>query len=166
MLSVAVLEPGKVEIVDLPRPSPGPYEALVRNEIAFICNATDRKLLQGIFPGVGPDQYPLLLGHESVGIVEEVGGRVRSFRPGDRLVGGLLLDADRPALPRRLGRGQRVRAGHRPRGHGRGRGGRRGARLERVLQDHAHRARRTSPSRRPACCAPGGRCTPGSATST
>jgi threonine dehydrogenase-like Zn-dependent dehydrogenase len=91
MLSVAVGEPGKLEIVDIPKPRPGPYEAVIRSQIAYICNATDRKLLGGIFPGMGADKYPLLLGHENVGVVEEVGSKVRSFRPGDRVVGGLLL---------------------------------------------------------------------------
>jgi threonine dehydrogenase-like Zn-dependent dehydrogenase len=91
MLSVAVLQPGRLEIVDIPKPSAGPYEAVIRSQIAFICNATDRKLLGGVFPGMGPDKYPLLLGHENVGVVEAVGSKVRSFRPGDRVVGGLLL---------------------------------------------------------------------------
>jgi threonine dehydrogenase-like Zn-dependent dehydrogenase len=91
MLSVAIREPGKLEIVDIPKPSAGPYEAVVRSQIAFICNATDRKLLKGIFPGMGADKYPLLLGHENVGVVEAVGPKVRSFKPGDRVVGGLLL---------------------------------------------------------------------------
>ena len=91
MIAVAVVEPGRVEVVDIPRPSPGPYEALVRNLAAFICNATDRKLVAGHFPGIGPDKYPLLLGHESVGVVEAVGKSVKSFKPGDRVIGGLLL---------------------------------------------------------------------------
>ena len=91
MLSVAVTLPGKIEIVDIPKPFPGPYEAIVRNQLAYICNATDRKVVSGHFPGLGPDKFPLLLGHESVGIVESVGERVKSFRPGDRVIGGLLL---------------------------------------------------------------------------
>lgn len=91
MIAVAVLEPGRVEIVDIPRPSPGPYDALVRNQAAFICNATDRKLVAGHFPGIGLDKYPMLLGHENVGTVEEVGSKVRSFKPGDRVIGSLLF---------------------------------------------------------------------------
>lgn len=90
MRSVAVLEPGKTGIVEVPKPSAGPYEALVKTEIAFICNATDRKLVAGHFPGIGAERYPLLLGHESVGIVEAVGSRVRSFKVGDRVIGALL----------------------------------------------------------------------------
>jgi threonine dehydrogenase-like Zn-dependent dehydrogenase len=96
MRSIAVLEPGKTGIVEVPKPSPGPYEALVKTEIAFICNATDRKLVAGHFPGIGADRYPLLLGHESVGVVEAVGPKVRSFAVGDRVIGGLLLKTGAP----------------------------------------------------------------------
>jgi len=91
MISVAVPAPGRLAIVEIPKPKPGPYEAVVRTVLALVCNATDRKLLQGHFPGIGRERYPLLLGHESVGIVESVGSKVRSFAPGDRVIGGLLL---------------------------------------------------------------------------
>lgn len=97
MIAVAVTAPGRVEIVDIPRPGPGPYEALVRNQAAFLCNATDRKLVEGHFPGIGADRYPLLLGHESVGVVVEVGAKVTSFRPGERVIGALLLRPTDPA---------------------------------------------------------------------
>jgi threonine dehydrogenase-like Zn-dependent dehydrogenase len=89
MFSVAVVEPGKVRLVDIPMPVPGPYEARIRTEAACLCNATDRKLVEGHFPGV--EDYPLLLGHETIGIIDAVGEKVRSFRVGDRVVGGLLL---------------------------------------------------------------------------
>jgi threonine dehydrogenase-like Zn-dependent dehydrogenase len=95
MYSVAVLEPNRVALVSLPDPAPGPYEARVRTELACLCNATDRKLVQGHFPSI--DRYPLLLGHETVGIVDAIGDKVRSFRVGDRLVGGLLLRPTDPA---------------------------------------------------------------------
>ncbi len=95
MLSVAVPEPGRIEPVEIPEPKPGPYEALLRTEAVCLCNSTDRKLVQGHFPGV--DKYPLLLGHETVGVVEEVGDRVRTFKAGDRVVGGLLLRSTDPA---------------------------------------------------------------------
>jgi threonine dehydrogenase-like Zn-dependent dehydrogenase len=90
MFSVAVTQPGQLAIVHLPDPVPGPYEAGVRVEAACLCNATDRKLIEGHFPGV--EQYPLLLGHENVGVVECVGEKVRNFRVGDRVIGGLLLN--------------------------------------------------------------------------
>jgi threonine dehydrogenase-like Zn-dependent dehydrogenase len=96
MRSVAVMQPGRVEIVEVPDPVPGPYEAVLRSELAYICNATDRKLVEGHFPGIGPERYPLLLGHENVGVVTAVGARVTSYRLGDRVIGGLLLRTTEP----------------------------------------------------------------------
>jgi threonine dehydrogenase-like Zn-dependent dehydrogenase len=90
-----VVKPGQVELVDIPEPQPGPYEARIRTEAVYLCNATDRKLIDGHFPGV--ETYPLLLGHETVGMVDQVGARVRSFKPGDRVIGGLLLSPTDPA---------------------------------------------------------------------
>jgi threonine dehydrogenase-like Zn-dependent dehydrogenase len=95
MRAVAVTEPGKVAIVELGRPQPGPYQALVRTEVACLCNATDGKLIAGHFPGV--DKYPLVLGHECAGIVEAVGGKVRNFQVGQRAIGGLVFDFSDPA---------------------------------------------------------------------
>jgi threonine dehydrogenase-like Zn-dependent dehydrogenase len=95
MLSVAVVKPDQVELVDIPLPTPGPYEARIRSEVACLCNATDRKLIEGHFPGV--EDYPLILGHETVGIVDAVGEKVRSFQVGDRVVGGLLLNTTNPS---------------------------------------------------------------------
>jgi threonine dehydrogenase-like Zn-dependent dehydrogenase len=91
MYSVAVTKPGVLKIVELPKPEAGPYDIIVKTEASFICNATDRKVIDGHFPGMGFENYPLLLGHESVGIVEQTGPRVTSFKPGDRAIGGLLL---------------------------------------------------------------------------
>ena len=90
MRAVAVIQPGKVEVVDVPDPAPGPYQALVKTEAASLCNATDGKLVAGHFPGV--EDYPLMLGHESAGIVEAVGEKVRNFKVGDRVIGGLVFE--------------------------------------------------------------------------
>ncbi|HOD84480.1 MAG: putative alcohol dehydrogenase D [Planctomycetes bacterium ADurb.Bin126] len=94
MKTVAVAAPGKVEIVQLDKPKVGPYQALVHTEIAALCNATDGKLVAGHFPGV--DKYPLILGHEGAGIVEAVGEKVRNFKVGDRVIGGLLFEFSDP----------------------------------------------------------------------
>lgn len=91
MRAIAIMKPGVIELVDIPRPEPGPYDGLIKSECSFICNATDRKLIEGHFPGIGADAYPLILGHETVGIVESIGDKVRSFTRGDRVVGGLIL---------------------------------------------------------------------------
>jgi threonine dehydrogenase-like Zn-dependent dehydrogenase len=94
MRAVAVIEPNRVEIVDLGRPTPGPYQAVVKTEVACLCNATDGKLVAGHFPGV--DKYPLVLGHEGAGIVEAVGQKVRNFKIGQRVIGGLLFQFSDP----------------------------------------------------------------------
>jgi len=94
MRAVVVVEPHQVQLMDLPTPQVGPYQALVRTEVACLCNATDGKLVAGHFPGV--DRYPLVLGHESAGIVEAVGAQVRNFHVGDRVIGGLVFDFGDP----------------------------------------------------------------------
>ncbi len=94
MRTVAVVEPGKVEVVEIGEPKPRPYQVRVKTEAACLCNATDGKLVSGHFPGV--DKYPLILGHESVGIVDAVGDKVRNFKLGDRVIGGLVFEFDDP----------------------------------------------------------------------
>ena len=94
MRAIAVVQPNQVELIQLDAPKPGPYQALVRTDVACLCNATDGKLVTGHFPGV--DKYPLVLGHEGTGIVQEVGEKVRNFKPGDRVIGGLLFDFSDP----------------------------------------------------------------------
>lgn len=96
MRSLAVVKPNELALVDVPKPKIGPYDALIRTEVCFICNATDRKLIEGHFPGIGLDQYPMLLGHENAGIVEEKGDKVTTFAIGDRVIGGLIFDSPSP----------------------------------------------------------------------
>jgi len=94
MRAVAVIEPDRVELVEIDAPTPGPYQATVKTEVASLCNATDGKLVAGHFPGV--TDYPLMLGHETAGIVDAVGEKVRNFKPGDRAIGGLVFEFSDP----------------------------------------------------------------------
>ena len=82
-------------------PRPGPCEARIRTELATLCNTTDRILVEGHFPGV--EGYPLLLGHESAGIVAAVGEKVRNYSKADRVVGGLALNPTSPDFHSGLG---------------------------------------------------------------
>ena len=77
-------------MVQLKAPEIGPYQALVKTEMAALCNSTDSKLIAGHFPGVR--DFPMVLGHEDVGIVQQTGGQVRNFRKGDRVIGGLVFN--------------------------------------------------------------------------
>ncbi len=96
MRAIIATEPGQLEVADLAAPTIGPYQALVKTEVAALCNATDSKLLSGQFPGV--DAFPMVLGHESAGIVEAIGEKVRNFRVGDRAIGGLVFQYAEPKL--------------------------------------------------------------------
>ncbi|MGM0350160.1 zinc-binding dehydrogenase [Streptomyces sp. Adlamb9] len=81
-------EIGSVGFTDKPIPEPGPTDAVVRTTKALICTS-DSHTVQG---GIGP-RTNLTLGHEGVGVVHAVGGEVKDFRPGDRvLVGAITPD--------------------------------------------------------------------------
>ncbi len=83
MRALIVTEPGKIEIGQVPRPEVGPYQALVRTTCCGICNSTDWKIIHGQMAWAG--DFPLLLGHESVGVVEQVGNRVQHFKVGEQV---------------------------------------------------------------------------------
>lgn len=59
-----------------------PSDAIVRLTASAICG-TDLHLVRGTVAGMKPGT---ILGHEGVGVVEEVGPSLRSFRTGDRVV--------------------------------------------------------------------------------
>jgi threonine dehydrogenase-like Zn-dependent dehydrogenase len=90
---IFVVESNKTEILDLPEPELGPYEALVQVEACGICNSTDWKLIEGkFFSGT----FPILLGHESAGRVIRLGERVRNFQEGDLVLRSTLRDEHVP----------------------------------------------------------------------
>lgn len=74
--------PGKLRLgtVDMPEPSDG--EVLARVSLALTCG-TDLKTVER---GHARLKVPSPLGHEWAGTVEAVGGGVRAFRPGERVV--------------------------------------------------------------------------------
>ena len=88
MRTVVVTAPGNVEIIDTPVPVVGPYQALVRTELACVCNNIDGELVGGKFAGM-EDAFPFALGHESVGKVVEVGSRAVSGLVFDLQVEGM-----------------------------------------------------------------------------
>jgi threonine dehydrogenase-like Zn-dependent dehydrogenase len=93
MKSFVMKEIGHVGFVEKPMPQPGPLDAVVRTTTALICTS-DSHTVKG---GIGPREN-LTLGHEAVGVVHEVGGGVKTFHPGDRvLVGAITPDWGDPA---------------------------------------------------------------------
>src|SRR5437764_15231799 len=57
-------------------------DALVHLTASAICG-TDLHMIRGAFPGMKPGT---ILGHEGVGVVEELGKQVRNFKARDRVV--------------------------------------------------------------------------------
>jgi len=75
-----------LEIGDVPVPTPGPRDVLVRVTKTGICG-TDRHIYEWDSWAAGRIKPPLVAGHEFVGLVEDTGVAVRSVRPGDRVSG-------------------------------------------------------------------------------
>jgi len=74
---------GDIRLENVPQPRiQKPNDAIVRLTASAICG-TDLHMIRGTMPGMKPGTT---LGHEGVGVVEEVGSAVRNFRPGDRVV--------------------------------------------------------------------------------
>jgi threonine dehydrogenase-like Zn-dependent dehydrogenase len=80
MRAAVVPEPGTIQLVEIPEPSYGEYEALVEIIACSICSGTDSHIVYDQFP---MRAYPCVLGHESIGRVIEVGSAVRNYQPGD-----------------------------------------------------------------------------------
>lgn len=72
----------EVQIEDIPVPSPGPNQVLVRMEASGLCH-TDIHAARGDWPVL--PTLPFTPGHEGVGIVEEVGDAVDTVAIGDRV---------------------------------------------------------------------------------
>jgi len=85
MKAAVVVQPGRLEIRQIPVPQPSPFEALVRIEACGFCGSTDRHLIAGTQCHHPRDGYPAVLGHEAVGTVVAVGEKVVSFKVGDRV---------------------------------------------------------------------------------
>jgi 2-desacetyl-2-hydroxyethyl bacteriochlorophyllide A dehydrogenase len=83
MLAAVVERPCELAVRDVPALVIDATECLVELLACAICNSTDRKLLEGHFRNRGPEVYPAILGHESVGRVVQCGSQVRGFREGD-----------------------------------------------------------------------------------
>jgi len=82
MRAVIVNKAGKgpIEVVELPKPTIGVGEALVRIEYSGVCH-TDLHVANADYG----EQPGRILGHEGVGIVEEIAPDVKSLKVGDRV---------------------------------------------------------------------------------
>jgi L-iditol 2-dehydrogenase len=90
--------PGRIEIQEFPHPDPEPGAVVLEVVYSGVCG-TDKHTFRGEtvqYAGTPHErrlEYPIVCGHENVGVVVETGGDVadsegRPLRPGDRVVPG------------------------------------------------------------------------------
>ena len=87
-MKAAVLceQPGDLEIEDLRIDAPGPQEVLIQTVGAGLCHS-DLHFMEGLFR----TPLPMVMGHESAGVVEAVGSDVSYVKPGDHVVACLSI---------------------------------------------------------------------------
>ncbi len=82
MKAAVLREVGKpLQIEDVQIGKPGPHEVLIRTAAAGVCHS-DLHFMEGKYPF----PLPAVLGHESAGVVEQVGSEVRTVKVGDHVI--------------------------------------------------------------------------------
>ena len=75
---------GNLWLADVPTPAVGEYQCLCKTQACATCTGTDRKHIEDKLPW--SQNYPGILGHESIGYVVEVGPKVRTLKEGDTVL--------------------------------------------------------------------------------
>lgn len=75
----------QIRVEEIERPHPGVGEAVIRVTLTTICG-TDLHILRGEYP-VRPG---LVIGHEPVGVIDELGEGVTGYKVGDRVLVGAI----------------------------------------------------------------------------
>lgn len=90
-----------VDLREIPTPSIGDEDILLRVGTASVCGSD---LHQWTGDHSWPVNYPVVLGHEFSGTIEQVGSRVTGFSEGDRVVSetAAVIDANSPMTRRGL----------------------------------------------------------------
>jgi len=84
--AVLTEQPGDLVIEDLTIDRPGPGEVLIQTVGAGLCHS-DLHFMEGLFRTT----LPIVMGHESAGIVQAVGDDVTYVKPGDHVVACLSI---------------------------------------------------------------------------
>ena len=95
MKALCIISKNRLDILDMPEPEIEDYDAFVRVQACGICNSTDWKIIEGRFK---QGNFPIALGHESVGRVIRVGKKVRNYHEGDLVLRSRLYDKHLGAL--------------------------------------------------------------------
>lgn len=98
MKGLAMLGLGKIGWIEKEKPVAGPYDAILKPLALAPCTSD----VHTVYEGALGERTDLILGHEAVGIVEEVGSEVKDFKPGDKVIVPAITPNWR-ALPLQLG---------------------------------------------------------------
>ena len=80
MKAAVVVTPGTIEIQDVPEPTPGPADVVVKPAAVGICG-TDLHIMDGEFAPA----FPIVPGHEFAGEIVAVGSQVTGYTVGDQV---------------------------------------------------------------------------------
>ena len=82
MKAAVLYEPNAPLVIEeIATRKPGPHEVLINTAFAGLCHS-DLHFIEGLYP----HPLPVVLGHESAGIVEQVGAQVSYVQPGDHVI--------------------------------------------------------------------------------
>jgi threonine dehydrogenase-like Zn-dependent dehydrogenase len=88
MKAVTYVDIDQIELSDVPKPEiQEPGDAILKVTTAAICGS-DLHVLNGRIPGMLPGS---IIGHEFMGVVDEVGGDVTKVQPGQRVLSSMMI---------------------------------------------------------------------------
>ena len=82
MKGFAMLAPNEVGFTEKDRPALCAKDALVRPLAVSPCTSD----IHTVYEGALGDRHDMILGHEAVGVIVEVGAEGKDFKPGDRVI--------------------------------------------------------------------------------
>ena len=93
MKAALLTQPGKIELHEVPDPSPGPRDVVVRNDAVGVCGS-DVHIYHGHInwhldahgQPIPLEQHPQVLGHEIAGTIVQTGSAVDDLEVGQRVV--------------------------------------------------------------------------------
>src|SRR4029453_16079892 len=85
MLATVFHGKDRISVKEVEKPRPGPGDAVIRVTLTTICG-TDLHILRGEYPV----QPGLIIGHEPLGVIDELGAGVTGYQVGDRVLVGAI----------------------------------------------------------------------------
>ncbi|MFF2853566.1 zinc-binding dehydrogenase [Peribacillus sp. NPDC058002] len=90
MKAAMFIEPGKIEVQQVNIPEISDDEVLIKVKYCGICG-TDMHIYNGVY---SKDKFPLIAGHEFSGVIEKIGGKVKRFKGGEKVIADINLSCN------------------------------------------------------------------------